>query len=234
MIKVIYKNININMKKIILTLSIIFLSILSYGQLLEYPQKIDSNNQIIVHKAYVLSYNETCEQANWVKYMVTKIELASDDAKRKNNFKEDELITTGSASLDDYKGSGYDRGHLAPAASFVNDQEEMDESFYMSNISPQEPSFNRGIWKRLENYERELANQHDTIYVITGGVLNGDLQTIGDNEVCVPKLYFKIIYNKDFVMCFIINNKKSNDPLNMYKHPMKLVEKISGLKFKLN
>jgi len=222
------------MKKLILTISIILFGFVSNAQLLDIPQKIDSNNQIIVHDAYILSYNETCEQANWVKYMVTKAELDTVNAKRKNNFKEDEKVLTGSASLDDYKGSGYDRGHLAPAAVFVNDQEEMDESFYMSNISPQTPSFNRGIWKRLENYERELANEHDTIYVIAGGILKGNLPTIGENEVCIPKLYFKIIYNKDFVMCFIMRNVKSFDPLNMFKQTISVLERESGLKFKLN
>jgi len=221
------------MKNFIITLAMLFVNLVCYSQLLQYPQKIDSNNQIIKHAAYVLSYNETCEQANWVKYMVTKTELDSSIAKRKNNFKEDDAIPTGSAELSDYKGSGYDRGHLAPAATFVNDQDEMDESFYMSNISPQDPSFNRGIWKRLESYERILAMEKDTVYVITGGILDDGLKTIGDNEVCVPKLFFKIIYNKDFVYCFIIKNEKSSEPLNMYKHPIAVVEKLTKMKFTL-
>ena len=212
----------------------LLLNTVCYSQLLKYPQPNDSNNQIVVHTAYTLSYNETCEQANWVKYMVTKVELDSSIAKRKNNFKEDKDILTGSAELADYKGSGYDRGHLAPAAVFVNDQNEMNESFYMSNISPQHPSFNRGIWKRLETYERSLALEHDTVYVITGGILNGNLKLIGDNGVCVPKLYFKIIYNKNFTIGFILRNVKSSDPLNMFKFPIDVIEKQTGFKFTLN
>lgn len=205
--------------------------IIVFGQGL--PQIINENNQLIYHKAYTLSYNESCEQANWVKYMVTKIELESFVAKRKNNFSEDKMVITGSATYDDYRGSGYDRGHLAPAATFVDNQEEMDESFHMSNISPQHPSFNRGIWKRLEEYERQLAMENDTIYVITGGVLNGELKTIGENGVCVPKLFYKIIYGNGFSVGFIIRNEKSDEKLYIYKQPIDVIEKVVGIDFML-
>jgi endonuclease G len=218
--------------KSIITSVLLLLTINSYSQVLDYPQKIDSNNQIITHKAYTLSYNETCEQANWVKYMVTKIELDTAIAKRKNNFKADKSVKTGSASLADYKGSGYDRGHLAPAATFIDDQSEMDESFYMSNMSPQDKSFNRGVWKKIENYERTLAREKDTVYVITGGVLNDKLKTIGENEVCVPQFYFKIIYNDTFMICFLLKNQKSSEPLYTFKQPLNVIEEFIGWKFK--
>lgn len=222
------------MIKFKITLTLLMLNLMCYSQVLDYPQHINEDNQIIKHKAYILSYNETCEQANWVKYMVTKVEINSSVANRKNNFKEDDLIPTGSAKLSDYKGSGYDRGHLAPAAVFTDNQDEIDESFYMSNISPQHPSFNRGIWNKLEAYERSLAIEHDTIYVITGGILKGELKTIGESEVCVPKLFFKIIYNKDFIIGFILRNMKLDDPLLMYKFPIDIIERETGLKFILH
>ena len=130
--------------------------------------------------------------------------------KRKDNFKPDPQLPTETNIGADYVKSGYDRGHLSPAGNYIENQVEMDESFYMSNISPQDPSFNRGIWKRLENYERELAVEKDTIYVITGGILKGDLKTIGDNEVAVPEYFFKIFYNDSFILCFLIKNEKSS------------------------
>lgn len=218
------------MKKLVLLLGIL-IPTLSYSQCDDLPRKIDLDDQIIYHTDYVLSYNETHEQANWVKYMVTKVELDSNVAKRKNNFKEDTSIITGSAQLIDYKGSGYDRGHLAPAATFVDNQKEMNESFLMSNISPQEPGFNRGVWKRIENYERKMAMEKDTVHVICGPILTGNLKTIGVNKVSVPELYFKIIYYKDWMMCFIVNNEKTSEPLYVFKQPLDVIEKMSMIDF---
>ena len=217
------------MKHLILTLTTILIGVVGYSQQL--PQISHIDNQIIKHKAYTLSYNETCEQANWVSYMVTKVDLDNSVAERKNNFTEDKSVPTGSATLEDYKGSGYDRGHLAPAATFVDSQEEMDESFFMSNMSPQEPSFNRGIWKKIEEYERDEAKQRDTVYVITGGILKGNLKTIGENKVCVPEYYYKIIYKDDFIVSFYIKNEKSNEPLYMFKQPLDVIEKEVGINF---
>ena len=223
-----------NIAKFTITLALLLVNSLGYTQNLIYPQKIDSNNQIIVHAGYTLSYNETYEQANWVTYMLCASDLDSATAIRKNYFKPDALIKTGSAELSDYVGSGYDRGHLSPAGNYIENQVEMDESFYMSNISPQDPSFNRGIWKRLENYERELAVEKDTIYVITGGILKGDLKTIGDNEVAVPEYFFKIFYNDSFILCFLIKNEKSSVSIFDFIQPLTKIEEESGLMFTLH
>ena len=195
------------------------------------PRLINLDDQIIYHTAYTLSYNESHEQANWVTYMVTKVELENDVAKRKDNFTEDTSVITGSAQLEDYKGSGYDRGHLAPAATFVDNQKEMDESFLMSNMSPQDPSFNRGVWKRLEDYERKMAIEKDTVYVICGPILTEGLKTIGPNKVSVPELYYKIIYYKDWMMCFILNNEKSSEPLYIFRQPLDVVEQMTKIDF---
>jgi endonuclease G len=220
------------MKNILLILGFV-LSTISFGQDGDLPRKINLDDQIIYHTAYTLSYNETHEQPNWVKYMVTKTDLETKEAKRKNNFKEDKQILTGSAQLIDYKGSGYDRGHLAPAATFVDSQKEMDESFYMSNMSPQHPSFNRGVWKRIEEYERKVAMEKDTVYVICGGILHDDLETIGPNKVSVPELYFKIIYTDDWIMCFIVKNEKSSDPLYMFKQPLDVIQREAMINFNI-
>jgi endonuclease G len=219
------------MKNKILLVLLMLCGTLGYTQ--DLPRLINLDDQIIYHTAYTLSYNETHEQPNWVKYMVTKVELENKVAKRKNNFKEDVTILTGSATLLDYKSSGYDRGHLAPAATFIDSQKEMDESFYMSNMSPQHPSFNRGVWKRLEEYERKMAMEKDTVYVICGPILIEGLKTIGPNEVSVPELYFKIIYYNDWMMCFILKNEKSSEPLYMFKQPLEVLERMSMIDFGL-
>lgn len=222
-----------NIKYFTITLSLLFLNFIGYSQT-ELPRINNSDDQIIYHSGYILSYNETCEQPNWVRYQVKKEDLENKVAKRKNNFNEDDNVLTGSATLEDYKGSGYDRGHLAPAATFVNDQKKMDESFYMSNMSPQDPSFNRGIWKKMEEYERSVAIEKDSVYVISGGVLNGKLKTIGENKVCVPEFFFKIIYTKDWKISFFVRNAKSNSPLYMFKQPIENIEKEAKINFMIN
>ena len=119
------------------------------SQKFELPKTL-SGEQIIYHTGYTLSYNEKHEQANWVAYELTAQELAG-TVKRKDSFKSDPMVKSESASLADYRKSGYDRGHLIPAADMKWSTTAMSESFYMSNMSPQSPSFNRGIWKKLES-----------------------------------------------------------------------------------
>jgi len=199
------------------------------------PQKITDDNQIIKHDGYILSYNETHEQPNWVYYVLKPSDLTGDKVKRKNNFKVDTSIKTGSATLDDYKGSGYDRGHLKPAGDEPTDRIQMDETFYMSNMSPQEASFNRGIWKTLENYVRKEALESDSVIVITGGVLVDGLKTIGESKVSVPKHFYKFITifkgNRIEKIVFIIPNKKSDSPLYTYKMNLKVLEQFAKLYF---
>ncbi|MGK0234811.1 MAG: DNA/RNA endonuclease G (NUC1), partial [Psychroserpens sp.] len=111
-----------------------------------------TSSQIIKHKYYSISYSEEDEQAEWVAYKIISNRLQNID--RTNDFREDPNVSTGSSDLTDYIGSGYDRGHLAPAKTMSLNETSMSESFYMSNMSPQIPEFNRGIWKRLEGKVR--------------------------------------------------------------------------------
>ncbi|MBC7655437.1 MAG: DNA/RNA non-specific endonuclease, partial [Oligoflexus sp.] len=151
---------------------------------LELP-KTNSKDKIITHTGYSLLYNETHEQANWIAYELTKAET-NKLFKRTNKFIPDTKVKTGTASDKDYEGSGYDRGHLAPASDMGWSSIAMAESFYYSNMSPQTPSFNRGIWKNLEGLVRTWAVENNSIYIATGPVLTNELQTIGANKVSVP------------------------------------------------
>lgn len=98
--------------------------------------------EIIAKKYYSFEYSEDHEQTLWVYYLITKSHL-KEEAKRKDNFHEDTLIKTGSAGLSDYKYSGFDRGHMCPAAVMKFDQDAMNETFSLANISPQDPNLNR-------------------------------------------------------------------------------------------
>jgi len=144
---------------------------------------------IVEREGYALGYIEKHEQPAWVIYRMTKAEAITKAAKRGNDFREDPAIPTGSATLADYRRSGYDRGHLAPAADMAFSERTMSESFYMSNMSPQKPAFNRGIWKDLEEQVRQFAISEHDIYVVTGPILpETKTVTIGANRVTVPQV----------------------------------------------
>ena len=191
-----------------------------------------SSGEVIKHKYFTLSYNESHEQANWVHYKLNPSFL-SGNTPRKDSFKSDPLVSTKSASKSDYRGSGYDRGHLVPAADMKYNSVAMLESFYMSNISPQNPSFNRGIWKRLESLVRGWGGKFE-IYISTGGVLSADnLGKIGRNRVTIPYSFYKVIYapEKNIMIGFLLQNKKQSGKLSSYAVTVDLIEKITGIDF---
>lgn len=201
---------------------------------LELPKPIDGE-QIVMHTGYTLSYNEEYEQPSWVAYELTREEVAG-TFDRVDNFRPDKAIWTGSATLEDYKGSGYDRGHLAPAADFKWSAEAMDDTFYMSNMSPQVGQFNRGIWADLESVVRQMAVENGNIYIATGPVLSdGPYKTIGKNRVAVPNYYYKVIldYNDDDIKAigFILPNEKGANSVDFYAVTVDEVEEFTGIDF---
>jgi len=200
---------------------------------LEIP-KLKPNEVVVKHYAYSLSYNEPNEQANWVAYELTSDETIS-IFKRSNKFIQDPLITTGTADDQDYAGNGYDKGHLAPAGDMGWSATSMKESFYYSNMSPQVPSFNRGVWKRFEELVRSWANEYKSVYVVTGPVLTSGLKSIGHDHVSVPKYFYKVIldYHAPRVkgIGFIIPNAASQEPLQRYAVTIDRVEKVTGIDF---
>lgn len=201
---------------------------------LELPADI-SGDEIVKHTGYVLSYNEEYEIANWVAYELTRDEvLGSED--RGDDFREDKAVSTGSAKLKDYKGSGYDRGHLAPAADFKWSAEAMSDTFYLSNMAPQDPSFNRGVWGDLEAAVRSMAYDNESIYVVVGPVLtDGPYKTIGESEVAVPNYFYKVIldYTDPEIKAigFILPNENSSKSLASFAVSVDEVEEVTGLDF---
>ena len=151
--------------------------------------------ELVKHKSLSLMYCEKYEEPIWVSYILTKEEITSSDKlERYNKFSADPLVQTGSAVTSDYSKTGFDRGHLAPNADMNWDQASMEECFYMSNITPQKPEFNRGIWKSLEETVRKWAVKYDSLYIVTGPDLKGVTDFIGKkNQVGVPKYFYKVI-----------------------------------------
>lgn len=193
-----------------------------------------TTGQIVSHDHFVLSYSEPHEQAEWVAYTLKKNHLTHDDRKRPY-FIEDPKVKTKSADWRNYRGSGYDRGHLCPAGDRRFSEYAYNETFYTSNISPQNRDFNAGVWNRLEIQVRQWAKQHDELFVITAGVLVNGLEEIGEEDVDVPRKYYKIIArgNQDNpkVVAFLMEGKESSKPLKSFLVPVDVIEQQTGIDF---
>ncbi len=191
---------------------------------------------IIQHRYYTLAYNEEHEQAEWVAYILTREELEQPWQKRPDRFEEDPAVATGSATWYDYRGSGYDRGHLVPAADRAFSRQAIEETFLMSNISPQEHHFNAGIWRELEELARNWAKRNGKLYVVSGPVLNRrDKGRIGDNGVTVPAAFYKVLLDLSEPelkgIAFLLPNEISYAPLADYAVSIDSAESYTGIDF---
>ena len=190
---------------------------------------------IIDRDGYALGYSPEHRQAVWVIYKLTAGEVGSRVAGRSNNFRVDPEIHSQQAEPEDYRNSGYDRGHLAPAADMAWSETTMSESFFMSNISPQQPAFNRGIWAKLEAQVRAFAVAEGELYVVTGPVLSADsTATIGAGRVAVPTGFYKVIYDLTppcKMIAFMLPNGGSRRPLQDFVVTVDMVEAATGLDF---
>lgn len=200
---------------------------------LEFPFVVDTND-IISHTGYSFLFNDKHKQSHWIAYHLTSKETEK-SFERGDRFLPDPKVKSGTANDADYKGSGYDRGHLAPAADMSWSEITMKESFFYSNMSPQKPSFNRGIWKKLEELVRNWASQNEEIYIVTGGVLTDSLPSIGFNKVSIPKYYYKVIldYKEPSIkgIGFIMPNEASKDSLQSFAVTIDSVERFTGINF---
>lgn len=193
-----------------------------------------TTGQVVHHDSYSLSYNEEHEQAEWVAYELKKDHLSDLDFKRPY-FEIDSAVKTGAAHWRNYKNSGYDRGHLCPAGDRRYSLEAYNETFLTSNISPQDHYFNAGVWNRLEQQIRRWANEYNGVFVVTGGVLTEDLEVIGQEQVSVPKYFYKVILDDSNsevkVIAFLIPAKESSEHLNNFVVSVDSLEQITGIDF---
>lgn len=195
-----------------------------------------SNGEVVQHTYYALSYIEKHEQAEWVAYELSKERLSGERVRRNDNFRPDDKISTQSATPNDYRGSGYDRGHLCPAADMAFNENAMSETFFMSNMSPQNRQLNHGVWRELEENTRDWARKFKKIYVVTGPILNSTRGKIGkQNKVSVPTAYYKILVDLGSSpakgIAYVIPNEVRNEPLDYFARNIDEVEKITGINF---
>ena len=224
--------------------SVLFLTSMGYAGPLENCEEYtklgvpSDRGTLLCRKGYALAYNPELKTPDWVAEHLTK---AKADAKmgRKNYFALDpDLPEQERATLADYKKSGFDRGHMAPAGDMRWDLDAYKESFYLSNMVPQVgPHMNRGIWKDLEEKVREWAIERGELYIYTGPVYDEALdavETIGDNEVGIPTHLYKIIYDphrKDAIAFLMPNEELNTEDMPKYIVSIEKVQKKTHLDF---
>nr|WP_299387725.1 DNA/RNA non-specific endonuclease [Allomuricauda sp.] len=193
-----------------------------------------TTGELVFHDYYMLSYSEPHEQAEWVGYILKKEHLTYDD-RRRPYFIEDPKVSSKSADWRNYKGSGYDRGHLCPAGDRRFSEYAYKETFYTSNISPQDREFNAGIWNRLEQQIRSWCKRYGDLVVITGGVLENGLDEIGEEDVDVPNAFYKIVLRRNDpehkLVAFLIPNQENKKPLSHFLISIDELEEETGINF---
>lgn len=188
---------------------------------------------VLKHTNYTSHFSKSKKYPIVVEWWETKEKVAcATPLPRKDAFQPDPLLVQETDIKADYVGSGYDRGHMSPAASNQCQTADVQiECFYMSNMAAQTHRLNAGDWKSLEVLTRDLAAKEDSVHVWAGNV--GEIKRVG--RVAVPKQCWKVVYivkNKEW-MAFLFENDLSNpDGINNNKVDLADIEKLTGLKFK--
>lgn len=203
---------------------------------LEIPAKLkDRSERILKRTNYTVSFNRNWNLPNWVAW-----ELNKNETKGKNNRSEEfttdpDLAKANQVESYDYSGSGYDRGHMCPAGDNHYDAKAMSESFYMSNVCPQNHELNAGKWNDLEIACRKWANRHGQVFIVCGPIIDKRKgKTIGkDHEVIIPEKFFKVILITNTkpvrAIGYIFENNGSDRPYKTYT--IDEIEKITGMDF---
>lgn len=202
----------------------------------------DGEHVLLCRKGYAACLNTGTKNPDWVAQVVTARGIRGNAVRRNNFTADDEAPPPESATLKDYRRSGFDRGHQAPAADFKRTQKLMDESFFMTNMAPQiGPCFNRGVWRLLERDVRNLAKTRKRLIVFTGPVYDSPVKTIGDFrkekhgvDLAVPDSFYKIVYHPAThrAVAFLIPNKTlcSRAPSEFITN-IHHIEELSGVDF---
>lgn len=194
-----------------------------------------TGGQILRRKGYTLSYNADYKTPQWVAWELTKKETKGKEG-RTDKFLPDPNVLGAKAYTSDYTKSGYDRGHMAPAADMKWSRQAMEESFYLSNICPQNPNLNRGDWNDLEEKSRQWAKKYGAIYIACGPIYDTKRpKRIGNNKVAVPDAFYKVVLingkKNPQAIGFIFPNKAGHKPLKKYIVSVDSVEKRTNIDF---
>lgn len=191
--------------------------------------------QHIVHKGFELVYNENSRIPEWVAYELTEEEVAG-TTPRGRHFVPDPDVKGIQGDNEDYRNSGWDRGHMAPAGDMKLDDQMMRESFYFSNICPQNRNLNGGDWRTLEELCRIYAQKYGRIYIVCGPIIGKNhFGRLGPHQIIIPDAFYKVLLveTKEGYgsIGFIMNNEAGHKPLTTYVKTVDEIEAITGLDF---
>ena len=197
------------------------------------PESMDE--QFVIYKGFNVSFNTKHRIPNYVVYELTNTEVEGEEARAKS-FRRDENVDNCPEPYD-YTRSGYDRGHMAPAADMKWDNEAMRESFYMTNICPQKHALNGGGWKRLEEKLRDWAMRDGALVIVTGPVMGDSMPTIGEG-VTVPPGFFKVVLAPNAkpmrAIGFLYKNEGGQKVVERQAVSVDSVETVTGFDFIYN
>lgn len=202
----------------------------------QYPAGIPSVKAtftLLCRRAYLSAHDDAAKIPGWVVYRLTP-DRAVGCEPRNNRFAPDPDLSPAARSTPrDYAGSGYDMGHMANAADMAWDRRVQIQSFLLSNISPQTPNLNRGVWKLLETYVRAWAHEGRSLTIYIGGVYDDRSPRIGSGVV-VPSKFYKIIVNdasRETVAFMFPNEDKVPTKIDQFATSVADIEAASGIKF---
>lgn len=191
--------------------------------------------QMLRRAGYTASYNKTTKLPNWVAWHLTADRITGPAKRSGVDFQADMDVPAPRAEDSDYYGSGYDRGHMCPAADNKYSEKAMEESFLFTNMCPQNGNLNRGDWNEMEQACRRWAKEYGGVYVVCGPILyKGKHKTIGKNKVVVPEAFFKVVLRtgeNPKAIGFIYKNAEGNRPKGDYVNTVDEVERITGIDF---
>lgn len=202
---------------------------------LELPSHSDTDF-VIEYNGYTVLYDSSAHVPCWVAYELKEYEVVNAPPPFKGAFVTDTSVSVIQADGYDYRGSGWSRGHMAPAADFKWSKNAYNDTFYYTNCCPQNQEMNNGSWNVLENYVRKLAKKYGLVYVVTGPVVgNNRYGKIGAHQVVVPDGFFKALLigfnGKHYAIGFYMENIPEKQHLQDCCMSINELENITGIDF---
>ena len=198
---------------------------------LELPAYAEDED-IVRHLGYTASYNHITLVPDWVAWELTAAEAAG-TCDGQYSFSRDPDVSFPKASREDYSHSGYDKGHMAPRADMRWSEKALEESYYFTNICPQDHEMNSQAWRKIEEMTRRMARRHGTVWVVCGPVFDSsEHRHVGQACVHVPDRFFKAlaISTADgfHTVGFIVSNDRQDGSPRRYAVSIDDIEAIIG------
>lgn len=199
------------------------------------PKPLDGISEMFLRKStYIVSYNKDTKLPNWVAWDLTA-DHTDGPYRRLGYFYEDDEVPQPRATNEDYKGSGWSRGHMCPAGDNKWDRKAMFDTFSLVNVCPQNANLNSGLWNSIEIDCRRWAHKFGDVYIVCGPIyMNREHEIIGNNQIVVPEAFYKV------VLClkgppkgigFIVRNSEGIKKRDLYYNSIDQVERITGMDF---